>query len=166
MERKNKAGAFKVKKIFYEKVGRRYKPVSEYDSELMDGFPKGAHLVMSYPGGRSTRYNINPNYAALIAASRVAEDVISEAVRKASEIRPHQTPITPEQKKAWDNLTKAFDSDRYYVELPSAREIAEAGVKALQLEADKLLQNPAVKMAYDHFMLVAELTKDKNESSS
>jgi hypothetical protein len=155
-----------MKKIFYEKRGRRYYPVSEYDSELMDGFTKGAHLVMSYPGGKSTRYNINPNYAALIAASRVAENAISEAVRKASELRPHNTPITEEQKKAWEALAKSFDSDRYYIELPSAREIAEAGAKALQLEADRLLKNPAVKKAYEHFMLVCELTKDNNESNS
>jgi hypothetical protein len=155
-----------MKKIFYEKRGRRYYPVSEYDSELMDGFTKGAHLVMSYPGGKSTRYNINPNYAALIAASRVAENAISEAVRKASELRPHNTPITEEQKKAWEALAKSFDSDRYYIELPSAREIAEAGAKALQLEADRLLKNPAVKKAYEHFMLVCELTKDNYESNS
>lgn len=155
-----------MKKIFYEKVGSRYKPVHEYDSDLLNALPKGTHLLMIHPGGSSTRYNINPNYAALIAASRVAEDAISEAVRKASELRPHNTPITEEQKKAWEALAKSFDSDRYYIELPSAREIAEAGAKALQSEADRLLKNPAVKKAYEHFMLVCELTKDNNELSS
>jgi hypothetical protein len=155
-----------MKKIFYEKVGSRYKPVHEYDSDLLNALPKGTHLLIVHPGGSSTRYNINPNYAALIAASRVAEDAISEAVRRASELRPHNTPITEEQKKAWEALAKSFDRDRYYIELPSAREVAEAGVKALQLEADKLLKNPAVKKAYEHFMLVCELTKEHNESNS
>ena len=28
------------------------------------------------PGGKSTRYNIDPNYAAMIAAGRIAEDAI------------------------------------------------------------------------------------------
>lgn len=154
-----------TKKIYYEKVGRRYKPVAEYDSTLLDSFPKGNHLVMCYPGGSSRRFNINPNYAAMIAAGRVAEDAISSAVVKASEMRPHRTPITEKQRKAWDNLAKTFGDDRYYIEIPSAREIAEAGVKAMSLEAEKLLENETVKKAYDHFILVCQLTKDATENS-
>ncbi len=151
-----------MKKIFYEKVGRKYVPVAEYDSTYLDSFPKGNHLVMCYPGGSSRRFNINPNYAAMIAAGRVAEDAISSAVVKASEMRPHNRPITEKQRKAWENLSKAFGADRYYVELPSAREIAEEGVKAMQVEAEKLLQHESVRKAYDHFMLMCELTKENN----
>ena len=149
-----------TKKIYYEKVGRRYKPVAEYDSDYLDSFPKGNHLVMCYPGGSSRRFNIQPNYAALIAASRVAEDAISKAVVAASEMRPHNKPITEKQKKAWENLAKAFGNDRYYIEIPSAREIAEAGIKALQDEANVLYSNEAVKKAYEHFILICELTKE------
>jgi len=149
-----------MKKVYYEKVGRRYKPVAEYDSTYMDSFPKGTHLVMCYPGGSSRRFNINPNYAAMIAAGRVAEDAISAAVVKASEIRPHNKPITEKQKKAWDNLAKAFGDERYYIELPSAREIAEEGVKSMMLEAEKLLQHEAVRKAYEHFQLMCTLTKE------
>jgi len=155
-----------MKKIYYEKVGRRYKPVAEYDSTYLDSFPKGNHLVMCYPGGSSRRFNIEPNYAALIAASRVAEDAISKAVVKASEMRPHSNPITEKQKKAWENLAKAFGNDRYYIEIPSAREIAEAGVKALQEEANVLYSNEAVRKAYDHFILMCELTKEPQNAKS
>jgi hypothetical protein len=149
-----------MKKIYYEKVGRRYKPVAEYDSTYLDSFPKGNHLVMCYPGGSSRRFNIEPNYAAMIAAGRVAEDVISQAVVKASEMRPHNRPITEKQRKAWENLAKAFGDERYYVEIPSAREIAEQGVKAMIAEADRLLQNPSVRKAFERFQLVCQLTKD------
>jgi hypothetical protein len=149
-----------TKKVYYEKIGRRYVPVAEYDSTLLDSFTKGNHLVMCYPGGSSRRFNIEPNYAALIAAGRVAEDAISQAVVKASEMRPHRRPITEKQKKAWDNLNKAFGDERYYIEIPSAREIAEAGIKALQDEANVLYSNEAVKKAYDHFILICELTKE------
>ena len=151
-----------TKKIYYEKVGRRYKPVSEYDSEYLDSFPKGTHLVMCYPGGQSRRFNIDPNYAAMIAAGRVAEDAMSQAVVKASEMRPRRKPITEKQRKAWDALAKSFGDEVYYVEIPSAREIAEEGLKAMQLEADKLLTHPAVKKAYDHFLLLCELTKENS----
>jgi hypothetical protein len=149
-----------TKKIYYEKVGRRYVPVAEYDSEYLDSFPKGNHLVMCYPGGNSRRFNIDPNFAAMIAAGRVAEDAISAAVVKASEMRPHNRPITEKQKKAWENLAKAFGSDRYYIEIPSAREIAEAGVKAMQEEADKLMMHPAVKRSYENFQIVAKLVSE------
>jgi hypothetical protein len=156
-----------MKKIFYEKVGRRYKPVYEYDQTMMDAFPKGTHIVMCYPGGQSTRYNINPNYAAMIAAGRVAEDAISNSIMEASKLRvPNRDqPLTPEQLKAWKALAKAFGKEQYALEWCSYREAAEAGVKAMQAEADKLMSNPTVRKAYERFLFVAELTKEHNEQS-
>ncbi len=155
-----------MKKIFYEKKGRRYVPVSEYDNELIDSFTKGNHLVMVYPGGSSRKFNIDPNFAALIAAGRVAEDAISHAIVRATEIRRQQryekeTPLTPGQKAAWENLVKEFGDNAKQLEWPSARECAEMGVKAMMDEAEKLLQNPSVKKAYEHFMLVCALTKEE-----
>jgi len=150
-----------MKQLFYKKVGRRYVPVSEYDSEYLDSFSKGTHLVMMYPGGQSRRYNIDPNYAAMIAAGRVAEDAICRAISKASEMRPQRTPITPGQKKAWEKLAKEFGDELCPLTYGSARDYAEAGVQAMQEEADKLLQHEGVRKAYDHFQLMCELTKEK-----
>jgi len=97
-----------MKKIYYEKRGRRYIPVSEYDNDLMDSFSKGTHLVMVYPGGASRRYNIDPNYATMIAAGRVAEEAMIRAMHKASEMRPARTPITPAQQKPGRNWLKSL----------------------------------------------------------
>lgn len=154
-----------MKKIYYEKQGRKYVPVAEYDNQFLDSFPKGNHLVMCYPGGSSRRFNIDPNYAAMIAAGRVAEDAISKAVVKASEMRPQKTPITEKQRKAWENLSKAFGNERYYIEIPSAREIAEEGVKAMMTEAEQLLENPSVRKAFERFQIVCQLTKDHTVGS-
>jgi hypothetical protein len=44
----------------------------------------------------------------MIAAGRVAEDAISKAVHQASEMRPHNRPITEKQRKAWEALAKAL----------------------------------------------------------
>jgi hypothetical protein len=99
----------------------------------------------------------------MIAAGRVAEDAISEVIRKATDLRPKSAPITPEQKEAWDNLVRVFGEDARYLEWPSAREACEAAVKAMQVEADKLLHNPSVRRAYERFLLVAELARDHNE---
>jgi len=151
-----------MKKIFYEKKGRRYVPVAEYDNDFLDSFPKGNHLVMSYPGGTSRRFNIDPNYAAMIAAGRVAEDAICRAISKASELRPKSTPITPGQKKAWEKLAKEFGDDLCTLHGLSVHDCAEAGVKAMMEEADKLLANPSVRKAYERFILIAQLTKENN----
>jgi len=152
-----------MKKIFYEKVGRRYKPVYEYDQVLLDAFPKGTHLVQVYPGGSSRRFNIDPNYAAMIAAGRVAEDVISKALMKASDLRPQRAPLTEGQRLAWENLVKEFGEDARCLEWPSAREACEEAVKAMTEEAVKLMEHPSVREAFDHFLFVAELVKDKSK---
>ena len=152
-----------TKKIYYEKKGRRYVPVAEYDNDLLDSFPKGNHLVMCYPGGTSRRFNIDPNYAAMIAAGRVAEDAICKEISKASELRPKSTPITPEQKKAWEQLAKSFGDELCTLHGLSVHDCAEAGVKAMQAEADKLMQNPSVRRAYEQFQLVCKLVNEKPE---
>lgn len=153
-----------MKKIFYEKVGRRYKPVYEYDQTLMDAFPKGTHIVICYPGGQSTRYNIDPNYAAMIAAGRVAEDAISKKMMEASELRLQRKdrgrPLTEEERAAWNNLIAVFGDSARQLEWPSIREVAEAGIQAMQEEAQTLMSNPSVKKAWDRFQLVCQLTKE------
>jgi len=120
---------------------------------------------MCYPGGSSRRFNIDPNYAAMIAAGRLAADAISNALLEATEIRRQQrheakTPLTPSQKEAWDNLVKEFGPDAKQLEWPSARECAEKVIAAMQLEADKLMQHESVRQAYEHFQLMCKLTKD------
>ena len=150
-----------MKKIFYEKVGRRYKPVSEYDSELLDSMRKGTHIVMCYPGGKSTRFNIDPALAPMIAAGRYAENAIAERIVDASMMRPNRKPVTEAQRKAWNQMCKAFGDELFAVQWDSARDIAEAGVKTMQKEAQKLLTNPAVQKAYDHFMLMCKLAKEE-----
>ena len=154
-----------TKKIYYEKRGRRYYPVMENDYELHDAMPKGNHLIMCFPGGRSTRYNIDPALALMIAAGRVAEDRMSEAVRKASEMRPRRKELTHDQQRAWTRLNRAMGDDIYTIEVASARDIAEAGLKAMQAEAEQLLTNPAVKLAYEQFLLVCELTKKQVDNA-
>ena len=151
-----------MKKIYYEKIGRRYRPVAEYDNDLLDSFPKGVHLVLCYPGGSSRRFNVEPNHAAMIAAGRVAEDAICDALRKSSEMRPQRTPITPGQKKAWENLAKEFGDELCPLTYGSTRDHAEAAVKAMIQEADKLMKHEGVKRAYEQFQLMCELTKERN----
>ena len=153
-----------MKKIYYEKIGRRYVPVAEYDNDLLDSFSKGSHLVLCYPGGQSRRFNVEPNHAAMIAAGRVAEDAICEAMRKASEMRPQRTPLTPGQKKAWEKLAKEFGDGLATLTMGSAQDHAAAGVNAMIAEADKLMTHPAVRDAYEQFQTVCNLVKQKQNT--
>ncbi len=154
-----------MKKIYYEKKGRKYVPVQEYDSEFLDAFPKGNHLVMVYPGGTSRRFNIDPAYAALIAAGRVAEDAISRVIMERSAMRvPEQTrPLTEEQRAAWEHLAHTFGKERFALEYCSYREAAEAGVEAMTKEFEALISNPAVRRAYENFVLMCELAKENKK---
>ena len=152
-----------MKKIYYEKVGRKYVPVAEYDNDFLDSFPKGNHLVMSYPGGTSRRFNIDPNYASMIAAGRVAEDAICEQLRKQSEMKPQRTPLTPGQLKAWEKLAKELGDELCPLSYSSARDLAEAGVKAMMFEADRLMKHESVRKAYDNFILMCKLTEEKGK---
>ena len=155
-----------MKKVYYEKVGRRYKPVAEYDNDLLDSFHKGNHLVMVYPGGTSRRFNIDPAMAPMIAAGRVAEDAMCKAMMDASELRPQRTPLTEGQRKAWRKLAREFGTELCTLQGSSTRDIVEAGVKAMQVEADLLMQHPAVRDAYEQFQLVCKLVKEKDNGNN
>lgn len=150
-----------MKRIFYEKVGRRYKPVAEYDSDLFDSFTRGCHLVVCKPGVKSTRHNITPAYAPLIAATHTMGRTIADLIVDASEMQASQQPITQEQADAWHALARAFGKDMYTLNRPSANDIADAALDELHKEAAKLLSNPAVKEAYDQFITLCELTKEE-----
>lgn len=139
-------------------------PVSEYDSDLMSSMPRGNHLIMSYPGGASTRFSVDPAYAPMIAAGRFAEDAIVTAMYTESEARPKERPITKRQRAAWEEMKAAFGDELFSLTFKSCRDLAEAGVTAMQKEADKLMQHPAVRDAYEQFQLVCKLTKEQQDA--
>jgi hypothetical protein len=149
-----------MKKIFYEKVGSRYKPVYEYNTEFLDSYPKGSHLIVCNPRGKSYTYNINPNYAAMIAAGVFAEDAVCESIIESQKVKPQRQPITEKQRELWQELAESFNQDDYPLIRPAAVDAGRAAVKAMMEEADKLMTHPSVKKAFDHFILICELTKE------
>ena len=156
-----------MKTVFYKKEGRKYVPVSEYDNDFIDSYWKGTTLIVSKPGSSTRRYNIDPAFAPMAAAGVYAEDKISEAIMKASELRMQERsrkrPLTPSQKAAWDKLVEEFGEEARQLEWPSVRECAEAGTKAMQEEVEKMLEVPAVRNAYEQFLLVWKLTKEQEK---
>ena len=155
-----------MKTVFYKKIGRRYEPVSEYDNELLDGFPKGDHLVSVYPGGSSRRYSIDPAFAPMIAAGRYAQDAICTSMSKADEVQPPRRALTEAERDAWNNLIAVWGDEARSLRRAAIRDIAEAGVKAMQAEADKLMQNEAVRKSYEHFLLMCKMAKEHDIQNS
>lgn len=154
-----------MKKVYYEKIGRKYVPVSEYDSDWMDSFGRGNHLVMCYPGGKSTQYNVDPNLAALIAASRVAQEPMREAIYEAAVMQRQKREgeaLTDEQLLAWHKFVEVMGDRGRYIQFNSAHDIAQAGIRALEQTAAELMTNPAVQDAYQQFLLVCKLAEEKS----
>ncbi len=150
-----------MKTVFYKKVGRRYEPVSEYDNEYLDSFPKGDHLVSVYPGGGSRRYRIDPAFAPMIAAGRYAEDAICRKIQEATELRPANREIDEATQRKWKKFIATIPEDfRYMFTHGSARDAADAGVRVMVEEADKLMKNESVRKSYEHFMLMCKLAKE------
>lgn len=146
----------------YKKVGRRYVEIGEYDPEAMDYIPNGATLIVKHRSCTSRHYNVDPATVPMLAAGKFCEDEISSALVRASDLRMQRSDrereMTPGQRAAWDNLVKEFGDNAKQLEWPSARECAEAGTKALQEQAEKLLANDSIREAYDHFMLLCKLS--------
>jgi hypothetical protein len=152
-----------MKKIFYEKVGKRYKPVKEYDDILMSAFPKGTHVVVCRLGATSYTYNVDPSIAPLLAAGKYAEDIMARTIsEEMTKVNLQKTPITKEQQELWQKLAASFKQTDMPLYRNAAIETARAGIKALDAEVEKMLAVPAVKLAYDHFMLVWKLTKEND----
>ena len=129
-------------KIFYKKVGRRYEPART--EEWIDAsIPIGHHLLEVKPGSRSAYYNIDPAYAALMAAWLVVSHKMVEVIVEKSKF-----------------VADTNSSTRF--EAPSTYDCVNAGLEVLKEEIEKQLAIPAVKNAYDHFLLVCKLTKDDN----
>jgi hypothetical protein len=158
-----------MKTGIYKKVGRRYVEVGEYDTEFMDYVQNGATLVVKRKSCTARYFNVEPAVVPMLAAAKYCEDEISSALVRAGELRMQRSDrereLTPGQKAAWENLVREFGDSARQLEWPSARECAEAGARAMQEEAEKLLANQSIKEAYEHFLLLCKLSASSEELS-
>ena len=150
---------------FYRKIGRRYVPALEHDSELMDALPAGDHLISVRTGTQSRRFNIDPALAPMIAAGLYAEDAIVKAIFEAQSIRPEEPTVrlTKRQQELVTELTASMRRQDARWLRPSSRDAAEAAVRAMQEEAQRRMSHPAVRAAYEQFLAVARLCEDHQE---
>ena len=114
----------------YEKRGKRYFPVRE--ERYWDSWPAGFHLVYADPdGGRSFRFNINPDTAGMQAAAQARQEAIRKALNDALAMRPTTRPVTERQAKAWEAFKRAMGNDGYIVEYEGVNGIIDAMIAEL-----------------------------------
>lgn len=77
-----------MNEVLYKKVGKRYKPVAV--DIVYDSYPIGSHLLVVSENGQSRMFNIVPDAAPFIAASKVVKDAMVEAMHNRSMLRPTQ----------------------------------------------------------------------------
>ena len=114
----------------YEKRGKRYFPVRE--ERYWDSWPAGFHLVYADPdGGRSFRFNINPETSPMRAAAMAKEANLRKVLNDALAMRPTKRPVTERQAKAWEAFKKAMGNNGYIVEYESVNGIIDAMIAEL-----------------------------------
>jgi len=119
-----------MQETFYRKVGRRYQPVSYYDSDLLDSMPPGVHLICVLPGEKSFTRSINPDHAAVLGALRLHRNAILDVLREkcgATSTRP----LTKKELAGLAAYTKVTGNDSLMLERPSAMAMVEALENAL-----------------------------------
>lgn len=121
-----------MEETYYRKVGRRYIPVHQTLDTY--GWPEGCYVVWVTPGSTSIRTTAEPAYAELLAASKVAEDAMLKSMRDMDRVRPAVNPLTPRQKKAWEEFSKAM-GEEMSLWGKSMQDIVDAGLEALRKAA-------------------------------
>lgn len=122
----------------YEKRGRRYIPVSDW--ELRDGrdMMRVGTFRLTYcytEGGRRYEYDVAPDTAGFVAAAMVARHAIEEAIVKAAMPAPSQeVPYTTREKALLDEfIRRAQNMDMLWPtwwQHAAPHQISEAAIKA------------------------------------
>ena len=95
----------------YEKRGRRYHPVKEYDPKIMDAFPDGFTLIHSRPGCTSYRYGVSPAVADVEAALYIVQEAMRERIYQATKYRPEPKPVSEKTRALWKQLEQALNEE-------------------------------------------------------
>lgn len=128
-----------MKRVFYEKVGRRYKAVAEYDSDLVGSLPEGAHLIVVRPGLKSTLFQVDPAYAAVEAALKEFKDQVASLIIEAQKLQPpRDRKLTKTEQEVYDfakeRLHKEAITLGYY---NCVYDVLEKGMEFLREKSNK-----------------------------
>jgi len=144
--------------IIYKKVGKKYFPMG-VDTYKWDILPVGAHLIVIDGGCTTRKYNIDPDYAPMLAAVMYCRDELANAIGEATSARPRNQPITELQRKKWEEFAESMGESLMLLQHDSTYDVAEKVLKMLIARSDELLKNESVKLAHDQFLFLSKLSK-------
>ena len=154
-----------MKKVYYEKQGRKYVEVGEYDSDFLDSFPMGTSLVIKEKGSTMRRYGVDPAFIELLAAATILSDELSGLIYEASKARPERSPITEEQRDAWQHFSKVMGEEMHMLKYGSCRDIADKFLDIIRERAEGVSANPLVEDAREAYLTAVALTKDHKDGN-
>lgn len=152
-------------KFLYEKVNGRYKKVSVYDSRFYDYYNPGHYLISVEKTWKTTRRDVEPALIPLIAAATSFERDLTEGLVKCSSVYKHTVELTPEQREAWEHFAKLVEKQKWTMYGPSYADVARGATQKLIEKAAEMMEVPAVKEAYEEFLLVYKLAVDEKTKS-
>lgn len=150
--------------IYYKKVGKKYVPISVYDHNVLGSLPKGHHLVIVDDNFKSTYHNVTPDIVPLIAATKIFEKIITSKLLEKSQQRTFSPELTSEQRKAWDAYYELVKNSNNVSFGLSYSEIARSVTQILENKTAEMMKNPAVKNAYDEFMVICKLALENEQN--
>ena len=83
-------------------------------------------------GLRSTYYGIDPDYAAVEAAMKVAHEAMATAMREASAPAPESEKLTCEQVAAWHKFKTSMGEAHPRISSKSTNDIIDAGLDVVR----------------------------------
>ena len=123
----------------YEKVGRRYKEVGRhieldfYQYHKDNPETPSAALLVFQKYSTSYLRNVDIDSAGVVAAMRIAQQAMVDAIVEESKLKPSTPPkmITQEQRDLLDKLeATGFNASKWH--WGSVHDIVEAGIKVLE----------------------------------
>jgi hypothetical protein len=121
-----------------------YTPVSYYNSDVLDGVPEGATLIVKQGTLTMRRYDVTPDHASLLAAAMILEHQLTDIVLAASELRPCRDN-DPEAQADWQKLVAKHGDQFRTLQGPSANDVANQVVTAILHQAQVNQDNPVIQ---------------------
>jgi len=89
-----------MREVYYRKVGRRYQPVSEYDSDIAYAMPAGTHVIIKMaPGSTRHIYNVKTEDEQIAGILAIIENKLAMAITEELEYKPGGISNAPPTKK-------------------------------------------------------------------
>jgi len=127
-------------------------------------YKQGTTLVVVDGNWSSHIYNVRPDDAAVIASLKLYKEQLTNQLVEASELRPVQKKLTPEQLAAWQELQEVLDDATLY--RPSAAEIVDRALEGFEEKTADLLKDPSIRKAYEKLEMLISLKETHKEKES